>query len=143
MNEQTFIRLMNFIKSIAIENQDYATGYQRGLRRHYHGENFGTDDEHEKFMALEGNRGEIGRGYRDGFNGLEPDPGNTRNPRNAGRKKLKTRRVRAELPLDPPVNAALIEWAATHSTSKTAAANQLLAEALLIKTSDEVFKQEN
>jgi hypothetical protein len=65
---------------------------------------------------------------------------NPKNPRNAGRKKLKTKRVRAELPLDPPVNDALIEWAATHSTSKTAAANILLAEALQLKSADADFK---
>lgn len=66
---------------------------------------------------------------------------NTRNPRNAGRKSLG--RIYTRLDLDPPVKHALTEWAATHSVSANTAANILLAEALQLKTSDEVFKTEN
>jgi hypothetical protein len=133
MKEQTFKRLMETIKFLAHENQDYATGYQRGLRRHYHGEDFGTEAEHRKFMGLwsEGHREDIGRGYRDGFNGLEPDPDNNRNPRNAGRNKLG--RINTLLLLDPPVKQAINEYAATHSMSMSTAANILLAEALKLK----------
>jgi len=51
------------------EKPDYWRGYMRGLRRRYHGENFGTADEHEKWMALVDDeyRQEMGRGYRDAF----------------------------------------------------------------------------
>lgn len=53
------------------DRPDYWAGYQRGLRRAYHGENFGTEDEHQKWCSLEGEsdpaRAERGRGYRDGL----------------------------------------------------------------------------
>jgi len=65
----------------------------------------------------------------------------TRNPRNAGRKPLG--RISTLLPLDPPVKQALNEYAATHSMSMSTAANILLAGALKLKTSSEVFKTEN
>lgn len=51
---------------------DYAAGYRRGLRRHYHGEIFGTPTEHEKWLHLSGYRQEMGDGYRDGFDGKPP-----------------------------------------------------------------------
>lgn len=51
---------------------DYSRGYIRGLRRHYHGDNFGTNEEHEKFMALDEHHQATGAGYRDGFAGLKP-----------------------------------------------------------------------
>jgi hypothetical protein len=50
----------------------YWQGYQRGLRRGFQGELFGTDDEHNHWMRLadegsdEASR-ERGRGYRDGL----------------------------------------------------------------------------
>jgi len=53
-------------------------GYLRGLRRHYHGENFCTPDEHALWMSLgldgDPRRVDLGRGYRDGVAGLEPAP---------------------------------------------------------------------
>lgn len=54
---------------------DYGAGYQRGLRRNYHGDKFGTTDDHEKWLRLGSNgdpREELGRGYRDGFAGKPP-----------------------------------------------------------------------
>jgi DNA-binding transcriptional regulator YiaG len=42
----------------------YKSGYRRGLRRQYHGERFGTAEEHEKLL---GRDDEYGRGYRDGW----------------------------------------------------------------------------
>jgi len=51
-------------------------GYLRGLRRHYHGENFCTPDEHALWMSLvldgDPRRVDLGRGYRDGVAGREP-----------------------------------------------------------------------
>ncbi len=50
----------------------YWRGYTRGLRRSYHGEQFGTAEEHNLYLAaaedpLDGERRELGRGYRDGL----------------------------------------------------------------------------
>lgn len=72
MNERDFRDLMARVKLIG---GDYAAGYQRGLRRLYHGEVFGTDEDHAKWMSLGLNgdlREELGRGYRDGYEGMEP-----------------------------------------------------------------------
>ena len=55
---------------------DYWEGYRRGLRRRYHGENFGTPEEHKLWMSrsddLDQTRSERGRGYRDGYHGRSP-----------------------------------------------------------------------
>ena len=69
MDEKTFQRNMSYAK---LTGGDFATGYQRGLRRHYHGEIFGTTEEHEKYMSLGTNgdyRADLGDGYRAGFSG--------------------------------------------------------------------------
>lgn len=74
MNEIEFRRLMRRVRLLG---GDYAAGYQRGLRRCYHGERFGTEKEHETFMrlGLDGDYlDEMGRGYRDGFTGKFPEP---------------------------------------------------------------------
>ncbi len=54
--------------------QDFWTGYQRGLRRNYHGEKFGTADEHKLWLSLadephDTSRKMRGLGYRAGFDG--------------------------------------------------------------------------
>jgi hypothetical protein len=50
---------------------EYWAGYIRGLRRAYHGDNFGEPGEHEKWLAAANRRDESrkqrGRGYRDGL----------------------------------------------------------------------------
>ena len=50
---------------------EYWAGYQRGLRRAYHGENFGTEAEHALWMAAvdspDESRKQRGLGYRDGL----------------------------------------------------------------------------
>lgn len=53
------------------QNTDYWTGYQRGLRRAYHGETFGTEEEHAQWLAFvdDSGREDLGRGYRDGLKG--------------------------------------------------------------------------
>ena len=55
------------------DNKDYWRGYMRGLRRRFHGENFGTLEEHEKWMSMvdDVHRKELGQGYRDGFMAYE------------------------------------------------------------------------
>jgi hypothetical protein len=51
--------------------QDFLTGFARGLRRGYHGEKVGTDDEHAKSWAGadedDAFRRGRGEGYRAGF----------------------------------------------------------------------------
>lgn len=54
------------------ERPDYWHGYQRGLRRGYLGELFGTDGEHQRWMRLvdddvDHTGHERGLGYRDGL----------------------------------------------------------------------------
>lgn len=66
MKEDVFKRLMGQAKAMADE---YSSGYQRGLRQHYHGEKFGEPGQHETWIALPGARGD---GYRDGFAGQPP-----------------------------------------------------------------------
>lgn len=55
------------------EEQDFWAGYVRGLRRNYHGENFGTADEHSLWMSAAGcddlSRKMRGLGYQTGFDG--------------------------------------------------------------------------
>lgn len=53
------------------EEQQFWTGYQRGMRSHYHGENFGTAEEHEKWLALidDPTRRNMGFGYWVGSSG--------------------------------------------------------------------------
>ncbi|GGB53124.1 hypothetical protein GCM10011607_12040 [Shewanella inventionis] len=72
MNENKFKTYLTAAKSL---NNEYSRGYQRGLRRHFHGEGFGSDEEHEQYMklGLHGDyRVDIGNGYRDGFTGKPP-----------------------------------------------------------------------
>lgn len=69
MNDQKFKAYMEAARTLG---GDYSAGYQRGLRRHHHGENFGTAAEHERWLAMDGHRQEQGDGYRDGFAGLPP-----------------------------------------------------------------------
>lgn len=71
MDERMYRSYMMQAKQIGGE---YGAGYQRGLRRHHHGETFGTAEKHRKWMraADEPHRADLGRGYRDGFAGHPP-----------------------------------------------------------------------
>ena len=75
MDKPTFGREMARAKTMQEigDNQDYWAGYQRGLRRAHHGESFGTDDEHQQWLALlnedDPQRQARGCGYRDGLIG--------------------------------------------------------------------------
>jgi general stress protein YciG len=55
------------------EEQQFWTGYQRGIRRHYHGDNFGTAEEHEKWISLidDPTREMMGLGYWVGSTGQD------------------------------------------------------------------------
>ena len=52
---------------------EWWTGYVRGLRRAHHGEEFGTQAEHELLLLMlespDPQRAELGRGYRAGLTG--------------------------------------------------------------------------
>lgn len=85
---------------------DYGAGYLRGLRRAYHGERFGTADEHALWsrMGLDGDhRVELGRGYRDGLSGSDPAPARGRPPAAPG----EARTERVEVRLTPAQRAKL------------------------------------
>lgn len=69
MQESKFKSFMAAAKTI---DGKYSEGYCGGLRRHYHGEQFGTDTEHSQWMNLKDHRQELGDGYRDGFAGKPP-----------------------------------------------------------------------
>ena len=72
MNEKQFRSLMGMaksLKSVDSGRADFWSGFQRGLRRLYHGENLGTPEEHEKFLnCRDGDyRRDLQTGYRAGF----------------------------------------------------------------------------
>ena len=73
MTETTFRSYMAQAKVPQVG--DYGRGYQRGLRRHYHGASFGSAEDHRRWMqaAEEPHRAELGRGYRDGYAGRAPE----------------------------------------------------------------------
>ena len=80
MNEIKFLSLMMKARTFSGlgERSDYWRGYQRGLRRGFQGELFGTDDEHRRWMRLAEDGGdeasrERGRGYRDGLRACRED----------------------------------------------------------------------
>jgi hypothetical protein len=58
--------------------KDYWTGYQRGMQKAELGDAFSTDEEHHDWMSMTGDeqREACARGYRDGYRGETPEPGN-------------------------------------------------------------------
>jgi hypothetical protein len=50
-------------------DDNYSVGYQHGLRRHYHGDNFQVPGGLDAWRALDDDRGE---GFRDGESGRPP-----------------------------------------------------------------------
>ncbi len=78
MDEQTFESFMRRARVAQANGDDngYWRGYQRGLRRAYHGDAFGTVNEHWLWLEFADSGGPIkaalGRGYRDGLAGVEP-----------------------------------------------------------------------
>lgn len=75
MTEQEFksemLRAETMRCIIEPDRSEYWAGYIRGLRRTYHGEKFGTADEHTLWMAAidspDESRKHRGQGYRDGL----------------------------------------------------------------------------
>ena len=72
---KTSMRAAQKFESMAAQphESEFWSGFQRGLRRLYHGENFGTENEHILWMALADSPYESrrmkGRDYRAGFEG--------------------------------------------------------------------------
>ncbi len=77
MNENKFRSYMNRAR---LTGGDYAAGYVRGLRRHYHGAKFGSAAEHKNWMESTGHRQTEGEGYREGFAGKPPRQERAGNP---------------------------------------------------------------
>ncbi len=65
-------KFKSFMAAAQALGSEYGEGYRRGVRRHYHGEQFGTDTEHEQWMKLKDHQQELGDGYRDGVAGKPP-----------------------------------------------------------------------
>lgn len=81
MNQSEFQRNMIGAKTIGELSTDdplsadFWNGYQRGMRRNFHGEKFGTAEEHKLWMSAADNRRDDQRryrgiGYRAGFDGM-------------------------------------------------------------------------
>lgn len=74
MTEERFKHEMNQAKTFQhiSSSSAYWQGYQRGLRRAYHGSKFGTQAEHELWMNMINNkdytRQERGKGYLAAIN---------------------------------------------------------------------------
>jgi len=66
---QSLLRMAKSFQELDHDRADFWRGCQRGLRRLFHGENFGTEEEHQKFLnCREGDyRRELQTGYRAGF----------------------------------------------------------------------------
>lgn len=80
MNEREFQTLARgaeaLRRSADSPRSEYWAGYIRGLRRLYHGERFGTPEEHEIWLGLADTRRDPvgiarGLGYRAGFEGRD------------------------------------------------------------------------
>lgn len=72
MDEKKFRSLMRMAGSfykLDPDRSDYWRGFQRGLRRLYHGEKFGTAEDHQKRMTCRNGdyRRDLQTGYRAGF----------------------------------------------------------------------------
>ena len=70
---QTQMSRAQTFQGLEPDRAEYWIGYARGLRRAYHGENFGTGEEHDLWLAaVESDdvlRKQRGHGYRDGLKG--------------------------------------------------------------------------
>jgi len=72
MDEKQFQSLLGMaisMQSVDPDQADFWRGFQRGIRRLYHGDNFGTDQEHTQWMeCADGEyRKQLQTGYRAGY----------------------------------------------------------------------------
>ena len=79
MTREEFISEMTKAKTFQGlgDRSDYWAGYQRGLRRQFHGESFGTAEEHKKWSLLwladDPSRRELGLGYLAGLGFMQAE----------------------------------------------------------------------
>lgn len=68
-NFRTLMRMAKSFQELDLDRSDFWRGFQRGLRRLHHGENFGTPEEHQNFLnCRQGDyRRDLQAGYRAGF----------------------------------------------------------------------------
>ena len=92
LTESRFQALMRRAK---ILKSDYGAGYQTGLRKNFHGDEFGNPDELAAIAAREDERA---RGYRDGLAGIDPAPlmGRPPLPADAPRSDKRPRTIRLD-----------------------------------------------
>lgn len=66
---RSLLTMAKSLQSVDPDRSDFWRGFQRGIRRLYHGENFGTAEEHEKWMSCRDGdyRRDLQTGYRAGF----------------------------------------------------------------------------
>lgn len=77
MDKDLFEREIKRAKKLAsVENNEYWSGYQRGLQRRFLGEEFATDEEHELWLTMADSRDDrrrrLGKGYVAGY-GAHPE----------------------------------------------------------------------
>lgn len=105
---------------------DYWIGYQRGLRRAFHGESYGTADEHETWLACldagDERRRRRGQGYSDGLN-YSPSPG----------RPTDEKRRHYDLSIRPSVMARVEALGEKEGLSRSAMVDRILAEATLAR----------
>ena len=70
-NFKSAVLRANAFAMLSPNDAAYWTGFRRGLRRIFHGERFGTQREHDQWLAQDGARG---RGYDDGLLIRWPEP---------------------------------------------------------------------
>ena len=127
MNQKKFDTFMAAAQTLP---EDYAKGYLRGLRRHYHGEKFGTTSEHAQWMAMGDHRQEMGDGYKDGFAG---------NPPRGFHGNLGNLNAQGELPANSHLNIR-VNSQAKAGWVKQATAEDLTLTQWVIKTLDAATK---
>jgi len=66
---QLLLGMARYMQSLDRDRADFWRGFQRGLRRLYHGEKFGTPEEHQNFLNCRAGefRQQLQTGYRAGF----------------------------------------------------------------------------
>jgi len=127
MNQQKFDTFMAAAQTLP---EDYAKGYQRGLRRYFHGEKFGTTAEHEQWVGMDGHRQEMGDGYRDGFAG---------NPPRGFHGNLGNLNAQGDLPANSHLNIRVNSQAKAGWVKKASAEGMTLTQ-WVIKTLDAAAK---
>jgi hypothetical protein len=111
MDRKFFEAMIRFAKE---QGDDYSMGYQRGLRRAFHGDSLFVQGGHEKWLCLDDERGE---GYRDGFSGKnhKDSHGLTGRPSNA--KKDNPKQGAVQLRVDMDKKSAWVRYARSNGMS--------------------------